>query len=166
MIKISLKGYIFCERGDQRMKKIMAGTVLVLMLAFGYGAAKSMEDYMTPVSGGTSDVSKLAGKTVKNFQGDDLGTIGEFVKGPEGRIAFAMLNYRATDNARKIIAVPIGALSCSQQSCLLNASRETVGSTPPFFSKDGLAETRRAVNIYLYFGVQPYWAEGGTPGKK
>jgi len=148
------------------MKKTMAITVLVLMLTFGFKTAKSMEDYLMPLSGGTSEASNLIGKTVKNFQGDDLGTISEFVKGPEGRIAFAMLNYRVTDNTRKTIAIPIGALSCGKQNCLLNASRETVTTTPPFVSMDDLVKTRTAVNIYLYFGVQPYWAEDGTLGKK
>ena len=148
------------------MKKIMAGMVLVLMFTFGYGTAKSMEDHITLVSLEASDASKLTGMTVKNFQGDDLGTISEFVKGPDGRIAFAMLNYRVTDNARKMIAVPIGALSCSRENCVLNASKETVRTTPTFVSKEDLAQTRTAVNIYLYFGVQPYWTDAGTPGKK
>ena len=144
----------------------MAAVVLVFMFTFGYEAAKSMEDHMTPLSGGTSDVSNLIGKTVKNFQGDDLGIISEFVKGPQGRIAFAILNFRVTDNTRKIIAVPIGALSCGKQNCVLNASRETVGTTPPFVSMDDLAKTRTAVNIYLYFGVQPYWTEEAIQGNK
>jgi len=148
------------------MKKMTAGMTLVLTIIFVYSVAKSMEDHLTPVSEGTSNVSTLVGKTVKNFQGDDLGTISEFVKGPEGRIAFAMLSYRATDNARKIIAVPIGALSCGEQNCVLNASRETVGTTPPFVSMDDLAKTRTAVNIYLYFGIQPYWTEEVIQGKK
>ena len=148
------------------MKKMTAGAMLVLTVIFVYTVAKSMEDHLTPVSEGTSNVSTLVGKTVKNFQGDDLGTISEFVKGPEGRIAFAMLNYRAADNARKIIAVPIGALFCSEQNCVINASRETVRTTPTFVSKDDLAQTRTAVDIYLNFGVQPYWSEEGTRGKK
>jgi len=148
------------------MKKIITAMVLVFMFTFGYAAAKSTENHMMPVSEGTSDVSKLVGKTVKNFQGDDLGTISEFVKGPEGHIAFAMLSYRVTDNARKIIAVPIGALSCGNENCVLNASRETVGTTPPFVSKHDLVQTRRAANIYFYFGVQPYWTEEGTPSEK
>ncbi len=149
------------------MKKIVAAIALVFMFAFGYEVANSMADHLTPLSGRTtSDVSNLTGKTVRNFQGDDLGTISEFVKGPEGRIAFAILSYRVTDNTRKMIAVPIGALSCGEQYCVVNASRETVGTTPPFVSMVDLAKTRTAVNIYLYFGVQPYWNEEATQGKK
>ena len=141
------------------MKKIMAALALIFMLSFVYEAGWSLENHMMPLSGGTTDITKLTGKTVKNFQGDDLGTIREFVKGPEGRIAFAILSYRVTENTRKIIALPISALSCGQQYCVLNASRETVDTTPPFVSMDDLAATRTAGNIYLYFGVQPYWTE-------
>ena len=148
------------------MRTIMAAMVLVFMFTLGYAADRSVEDHTMLLMGGTSDVSNLTGKTVKNFQGDDLGTISEFVKGPEGHIAFAMLNYRATDNTRKIIALPIGALSCGKQSCVLNASRETVTTTPPFVSMDDLAKTRTAANIYFYFGVQPYWTEEGIQGKE
>ena len=148
------------------MEKIMAAIMLVLMFASGYAADKSVDDHLTLLMGGTSGVSNLVGKTVRNFQGDDLGTISEFVKGPEGHTAFAMLNYGVTDNTRKIIAVPIGALSCGKQSCVLNASRETVGTTPPFVSMDDLAKTRTAANIYFYFGVQPYWTEQGIQGKE
>ncbi len=145
------------------MKKVMAAMMLVL--AFGYAAAASAVDHSMRASQGTSDVSKWIGKTVKNFQGDNLGTISEVVKGPEGHIAFAMLDYRVTDKIRKMIAIPIGALSCGSESCVLNASRETVGTTPPFISKQGLAQTRTAANIYFYFGVQPYWTAEETRGK-
>ncbi len=148
------------------MRRIMAAMALIFVFTLGYGVARSMENHMMPVSEGTSDVSKWIGKTVKNFQGDDLGTISEFVKGPEGHIAFAMLSYRVTDRTRKMIAVPVSALSCGNESCVLNASRETVGTTPPFVSKKDLAQTRRAANIYFYFGAQPYWTEEKTPGGK
>ncbi len=148
------------------MKKIMAAVVLAFIFTFGYTVARPMESHSVSVSGGAFDISKLIGRTVKNFQGDNLGTISELVKGPEGQIAFAMLSYRATDNTRKMIALPIGALSCSDEYCVLNASRETVGTTPPFVSKQGLAQTRTAANIYFYFGVQPYWTEEESPGGK
>jgi len=148
------------------MQRLAVAMALVFMFTFGHEAAKSAEDHMIPLSGGVSEVGILTGKMVKNYQGDDLGTISEFVKGPEGRIAFAILNCRVADNTRKMIAVPIGALSCGKENCVLNASRETVGTTPPFVSRDDLAKTRTAVNIYSYFGVEPYWTEEATQGKK
>ncbi len=144
------------------MKKMVAAVAFVFVLIFGYEVAESMEYQITPLSGGISDVGKLTGKPVKNLQGDDLGIISKFVKGPEGRIAFAILSSSVGDNTQKKIAVPIGALSCGEQSCFLNASRETVSTTPPFVTTDDLAKTRTAGNIYIYFGVQPYWTEEET----
>ncbi len=125
------------------MKKIVAVMVFVFMFTFGYTVARPMESHSVPVSGGASDISKLIGKTVKNFQGDDLGTISELVKGPEGQTAFAMLSYRPTDNTRKMIAVPIGALSCGDEYCVLNASRETVGTTPRLFQRKAWLKRER-----------------------
>jgi len=148
------------------MKKVVAATIFVFFLGFGLAAAQTLKEHPKRVGEGASNFSMLIGKTVKNIQGDDLGTITEFVKGPKGRIAFAILNFRATDNARKIIAIPIGALSCSEQSCVLNASRESVRATPYFVSKDELAHGATAADIYLSFGVQPYWSEEGSSGKK
>ncbi len=148
------------------MKKIMVAIVLISMSLFGYSIVSSRADDMTAGSGVRSDFTKLIGKTVKNYQGDILGTIREFAKGPEGEIAFAMLDYWASDTTRKIVAIPIGALSCGEQACMLNASRETVGTTPIYFSKDDLKDTRTASDIYLYFGLQPFWTEEETPGQE
>ncbi len=141
------------------MIKIVAVMMLIFLFLFGYAVARSVADDIISGSGGRSDVSKLIGKTVRNFQGDVLGTIRKLVKGPEGRIAFAMLNYQESNTTQKTIAIPIGALSHSEQVCVLNASRETVRTTPIFFSEDDLTDTRTAADIYLYYGQHLYWTE-------
>lgn len=143
------------------MNKIVTAMTLMVMLVFWYAEAQSIEDRFKPIREGASVFTTLKGKTVKNIQGDDLGIITEVVKGPGGRVAFAMVNFSASDSARKIIAVPIGALSCNEQNCVINASRETMRATPYFVSKDDLAKTARAADIYLNFGVQPYWSGEG-----
>jgi len=144
------------------MRRIMLAIVLILAVVFGYAAAKSKADEMTPGIGETSEVSKLVGTTVKDPQGEDLGTITDVVTGPEGRVAFAVLTYWISDDTQKRVAVALGALSCEKQNCVLNASRETLDSAPTFVSEDDLAEQKLAENIYRYFGVQPYWTEEGT----
>ncbi len=145
------------------MKKITAGMIVVLILVLWHTAAQSMDKQLELVKGGASVFKTLKGKTVKNLQGDDLGTIAEVVKGPGGRVAFAMVNFRASDSARKIIAVPISALSCDKQDCVINASRATMRATPYFTSKIDLSQRATAADIYLNFGVQPYWSEEGHP---
>ena len=144
------------------MRKTMIVTALVLTLIFGYAVAKSMAHEMMSKSGERAEVSKLLGTLIKNPQGEDLGTITDVVTGPEGRVAFAVLSYWISDDTQKRIAVPIGALSCEEQNCVLNASKDTLDSAPTFVSEDDLVERKLAEDIYRYFGLQPYWTEKGT----
>ncbi len=144
------------------MRKIMVAIVVILALIFAYTVAKSMAHEMMEKSGEPSEVSKLLGTTVKNFQGEDLATITDVVTGPEGRIAFAVLSYWVSSDTQKRVAVPFDALSCEEQNCVLNASKETFDSAPTFVWDDDLAERKLAEDIYRYFGVQPYWTEEGT----
>jgi hypothetical protein len=144
------------------MKKIALIGVLVSALIFGYAVAKSMAHEIISNSGETSEVSKLIGTTIKDPQGEDLGIIIDVVTGPEGRTAFAILSYWISDDTQKRVAVPLGALSCKEQGCVLNASKDTLDSAPTFVSEDELAEPKLAEDIYRYFGVLPYWTEEGT----
>jgi hypothetical protein len=109
----------------------------------------------------SGETSELLGATVKNPQGEDLGTITQIVTGPEGRIAFAVLTFWISDDTQKRIAVPSRALSCEEQNCILNASKDTLDSAPTFVSEDDLVERKLAEDIYKYFGVPPYWTEEG-----
>jgi sporulation protein YlmC with PRC-barrel domain len=144
------------------MRKIMLVTMVILTLIFGYTVTKSVAHEIMGKSGETSEVSNLLGTTVKNSEGEDLGTITDVVTGPEGRIAFAVLSYWVSSDTQMRVAVPFDALSCEEQNCVLNASKETFDSAPTFVSDDDLAERKLAEDIYRYFGVQPYWTEEGT----
>jgi hypothetical protein len=144
------------------MGRIMLAVMLILVLIFGYTVAGSMDHEMMEKSGETSEVSELLGKGVKNPKGGDLGTIIDVVAGPEGRIAFAVVGYWISADTQMRVAVPFNALSCEEQDCILNASRETFDSAPTFVLEDELAEQRLAEDIYRYFGLQPYWTEEGT----
>jgi len=141
------------------MRKVMIATALVLALIFGYAVANSMAHEMMSKSGETSEI---LGATVKNPQGEDLGTIADVVTGPEGRVAFAVLSYWISDDTQERVAVPLGALSCEEQNCVLNANKETLESAPTFISGDDLAEPKMAADIYRYFAISPYWTEEGS----
>lgn len=80
--------------------------------------------------------------------------------GPEGRVAFAVLTYWISDDTQKRVAVPFSVLSCEEQNCVLNASKDTLDSAPSFVSEDDLVESKLAEDIYRYFGVQLYWSRG------
>jgi hypothetical protein len=144
------------------MKRItFAAITLALALICGYAVTDSAAHGMRSMSGGASEPGIL-GAVVTNPQGEELGTIIDLVAGPEGRTAFAILSYEVSDDMRKEVAVPYGALSWMKQSCVLNASREELDSAPIFVSKDDLAEAKTAEDIYRYFGIPPYWTEEGT----
>ncbi len=140
----------------------MIVTALVLALTFGYAVAKSMAHEKMSNSGERGEVSKLLGTSIKNPQGEDLGTITGVVTGPEGRVAFAVINYWISDDTQKRIAVPFGALFCEEQNCVLKATKVALDSAPTFVSEDDLAERKLAEDIYRYFGIQPYWTDEGT----
>ena len=141
------------------MRKIILVTVLALALTAGYTGARFMASEMMSKSGETAESGNLLGAPVIDSRGENLGTIGDIVAGPEGRAGFALLNYWMSDDTQKRIAVPFGALSCEGQRCVLNGSRDTLDSAPVFASEDDLAGTKTAEDIYRYFGVQPYWTE-------
>ena len=142
------------------MKKITPAILIALALVFGYGAALSMAGE-TMSKGRETFEAKLPGAMVKNPQGGDLGIITGVVRGPEGRAAFAILNYWISDDTQKRVAVPLRMLSCPGKDCVLNASKNVLDSVPAYGSEEDLKEPRLAQDIYRYFGVQPYWTEEG-----
>ncbi len=143
------------------MKRVTLAVMLFLALTLGYGVTTPIAHETMSKSGEVSEVSKLIGTTVKDSRGEDLGTIADIVTGPGGRMAFALLNYWVSDDTQERVAVPLGALSCEEQSCVLNASKDRLDSAPTF-SEDDLADPKMAGDIYRYFGISPYWTEDGT----
>ena len=121
------------------MRKMMIVTALVSVLIFGYGVAKSIAHEKMSKSGERAEVSKLLGTSIKNPQGEDLGTIADVVTGPEGRVAFAVINYWISDDTQKRIAVRFGALSCEEQTL----SKIHLDSALTFVSEDDLAGQRK-----------------------
>ncbi len=141
------------------MRKIMTVAALVLTLIFGFAVARSVASEMMETTGQTSG---FVGATVKNPKGEDLGIITDVVTGPGDRSAFAILAYWVSDDTQRQVAVPFGALSCQEQKCALNASRDKLASEPAYGLEDELNEPKLAGDIYRYFGIQPYWTEEGT----
>ena len=138
------------------MRRTMLAMVLISALTFAVG--RSMANEMMEKTGQTSG---LIGATVKNLHGEDLGTITDVVRGPEGRVAFAVLTYWISDDTQRRVAVPLSGLSCEEQNCVLNASKDKLASEPAYGSEDELSEPKVAEDIYRYFGVQPYWTGQG-----
>jgi hypothetical protein len=150
---------LFKRKEKRSMRKAILVTVLSLALIFGYGTARfTAEEEISP-SQESSGVSNLIGTTVKDSRGEYVGIITDLATGPEGRDAFAILGYWISDDTRMRVAVPMDALSCQEQNCVLRANREALNAAPVIVPEDELAERKRAEDIYRLFGVQPYWTE-------
>lgn len=144
------------------MKSTLRAIGLALALIFGNAVANSMADGMMSRSAEASDTNDLLGAAVKDPQGGFLGIVTDFVKEPDGRVTFAILNfgkYEDYGEGGRMVAVPFDTLSCAGQDCRLDSSYENLTSAPVFISKDELTEWKLAEDIYRYFGVQPYWTE-------
>jgi len=105
------------------------------------------------------DVNRLIGTQVKNFKGEMLGAINDFVVDQEGRIIFAVL-----DHDGKFVAIPFSALSISgskteELRVVLNADKEKLDGAPEFGRTRVMTDRRWAGDVYRYFGEQPYWTE-------
>lgn len=141
------------------MKKIMLAAMLILGFIFGYTVPNAMAHEMKEKSGETSEVSELLGKGVQNPEGEVLGTVTDIVEGPEGHFTFAVVSYWISPDTQMRVAVPLNALFCQGEKCILNVSRETFDSAPAFVLEGELSEQELVEDIYRYFGLQPYWPE-------
>jgi hypothetical protein len=121
-----------------------------------------MADGMMSRSAEASDTNDLLGAAVKDPQGGFLGIVTDFVKEPDGRVTFAILNfakYEDYGDGGRMAAVPYGMLSCAGQNCTLDSSYEKLASAPVFISKDELTEWKLSEDTYRYFGQRPYWTD-------
>lgn len=109
--------------------------------------------------------STIAGDTVRNAAGEDLGKLDELmVDIPSGKIAYAVLSFGGVLGiGNKLFAVPWNALTVDEdQKCLiLNAEKKTLENAPGF-DKDNwpdMADTTWGSEVSRFYGVTPYWEE-------
>jgi len=109
----------------------------------------------------------LAGDSVRNAAGEDLGTIDEImIDIPSGRVAYAVLSFGGfLGMGDKLFAVPWSALKVDEdEKCfILNIDKRTVEEAPGF-DKDNwpdMSDTAWGTEISSYYRVRPYWEGGG-----
>jgi sporulation protein YlmC with PRC-barrel domain len=118
--------------------------------------------------------STLAGDSVKNAGGDDLGKVDEImIDIPSGRVAYAVLSFGGILRmGNKLFAVPWDVLTIDEdQKCfILNVDRATLENAPGF-DKDNwpdMADPAWGTQIYSHYGRRPYWDTEtieGEPGR-
>jgi len=146
---------------------VILGLFFVFILGIGVGAVYFGGGLMTNDWERAYALSDIKGTHVENMQGEDLGTLDDFVIDTDGRVGFAILAH-----GEKLVAVPFDAITYDrvEKRLSLNMSKDRIESAPAFDKSIDLSRSAWADDIYRYYGVQPYWGEErlgerqGSPG--
>src|SRR5664279_5018970 len=107
--------------------------------------------------------STLAGDSVQNSAGEDLGKVDELmIDIPSGRVAYAVLSIGGfLGMGNKLFAVPWSALRVDEDKKIfvLDVDKKKLENAPGF-DKDNwpdMADTAWGNEIFSYYGAVPYW---------
>lgn len=105
----------------------------------------------------------LAGDSVRNRAGDDLGKVKEImIDVPSGRVGYAVLSFGGFLNmGNKLFAVPWKALTLDEdeKQFILNMDKTQLENAPGF-DKDhwpDMADSSWGNEISRFYGTQPAW---------
>jgi len=107
--------------------------------------------------------SSLAGDSVKNKHGEELGSITEImIDLPSGRVAYAVLSFGGFFGiGNKLFALPWDMLTVDEdQKCfILDADRTTLENAPGFDKEQwpDMANPGWGTELHAYYGRKPYW---------
>ena len=109
--------------------------------------------------------STLAGDSVRNSAGDDLGKVDEImIDIPSGKVAYAVLSFGGVLRmGNKLFAVPWSALTVDEdEKCfILDVDKQTLESAPGF-DKDNwpdMADSTWGSEVFRHYGATPYWED-------
>jgi sporulation protein YlmC with PRC-barrel domain len=112
--------------------------------------------------------STLAGDSVRNSAGEDLGKVDEImIDIPSGRVAYAVLSFGGVLRmGNKLFAVPWSALRVDEDEkhFILDVDKKTLESAPGF-AKDkwpDMADTTWGAEVFRHYGATPYWEDQET----
>ena len=109
--------------------------------------------------------STLAGDSVRNAAGEDLGKLDEImIDIPSGRIAYAVLSFGGVlGMGNKLFAVPWSALKVDEdeKSFVLNVDKKKLENAPGFDKSNwpNMADTTWGSEVFRYYGATPYWED-------
>ena len=105
------------------------------------------------------------GATVQSKDGKAVARIDDLViDSKNGRVALLVLD-QVPGRGHSQLAVPFGDLSMSGSVFALNSTEDRLAAAPGFDEFVDTNNSQKAEDIYKYFGLQPYWTEGGQmPG--
>lgn len=109
--------------------------------------------------------STLAGDSVRNPAGDDLGNVDEImIDIPSGKVAYAVLSFGGVlGMGNKLFAVPWNSLKVDEdEKCFILDMDKNSLENAPGFDKDNwpdMADASWGAEVYEYYGATPYWQE-------
>jgi len=116
---------------------------------------------------GVLAASTLAGDSVRNAAGEDLGKIDEImIDIQSGRVAYAVLSFGGfLGMGDKLFAVPWSALKVDEdEKCfILNLDKRTIEQAPGFDKNNwpDMSDNAWGTRLSTYYSVRPYWEGGG-----
>lgn len=105
----------------------------------------------------------ITGDSVRNSQGEDLGTIKEImVDVDNGRVAYAVLSFGGILGfGEKLFAVPFSALKLcpDEHKFLLDVDKEQLERAHGFDKDDwpDMADRKWQTEVHDLYGSKPYW---------
>src|SRR5665647_468232 len=109
--------------------------------------------------------STLAGDSVRNAAGEDLGKLDEImIDIPSGRVAYAVLSFGGVLRmGNKLFAVPWSAIRVDEdKKCFILDVDKTKLEKAPGFDKSkwpDMADTTWGSEVFRYYGAPPYWED-------
>jgi hypothetical protein len=116
--------------------------------------------------------STLAGDSVRNFPGDELGTMVEImIDIPTGRVAYAVLSFGGIlGMGNKLFAVPWSMLSVDEdQKCFMLDVDIKVLEGARGFDRDNwpdMTDMGWGSEVFQYFGITPYWEDDAEKAQR
>jgi sporulation protein YlmC with PRC-barrel domain len=106
--------------------------------------------------------TKLMGAEVQTPKGEEVAQVNDLViDSANGHIVFVVLSDIA-GRRDTLLSVPFSALSRRGDNVfVLNTTKNQLASAPRFNEVADLGNLRFAENVYRFFGLRPYWTEGG-----
>src|SRR5664279_2405620 len=114
---------------------------------------------------GVLAASTLAGDSVRNSAGEDLGKLDEImIDIPSGRVAYAVLSFGGVlGMGNKLFVVPWSLLRVDEdKKCfILNVDKTKLEKAPGFDKSKWpvMADTTWGSEVFRYYGATPYWED-------
>lgn len=117
----------------------------------------------TPMTRRTMSATTLIGDTVRNQEGDKLGSVKEIMLDMEtGRTAYAVLDMGGfLGIGNKLFAVPWNLIDVDtdEHEIVVDVPKERLENAPGFDQDEwpDFSDRRWGESIHSYYGTTPYW---------